>query len=146
MKPIERVEKLIKDKGLSVSAFENTVGVSNASIGIAIKRNSNLRDDTLNSILNAFPEISPEWLLTGKGPMLREGSKNSNDRAPVPEAGEPRIDDLIARKVEALLAPRFEVYDKATDLLAASMSRMELDLDEIKDRIQETHDDVIKLK
>lgn len=71
MKPIERVKKIIEYKGLSISAFERMTNMSNNSIQTAIKRNSNLKDDTLNSILRCFPDISPEWLLTGNGEMLR---------------------------------------------------------------------------
>lgn len=71
MKPIERVKNLIEFKGLSISGFEKATGMSNNSIQTAIKRNSNLKDDTLNSILIRFPDISAEWLLTGNGSMLR---------------------------------------------------------------------------
>ncbi len=71
MKPIERVKILIRNSKLSISAFEKKVGSSNNSIQIAIKRNSNLKDETLNNILNAFPDINPTWLLTGKGDMFK---------------------------------------------------------------------------
>lgn len=75
MKPVERVEIIIKFKGVSISAFEKATGMSNNSIQTAIKRVSNLKDDTLNSILNCFPDISAEWLLTGKGSMLKDDFK-----------------------------------------------------------------------
>ncbi len=70
-KPIARIRKIIKDKNLSFSAFEKKIGMSNNSIQVALKRNANLKDETLNHILAAFPEISAEWLLTGKGEMIR---------------------------------------------------------------------------
>lgn len=72
MKPIERVRIIINKSRLSVSAFEKKVGLSNNSIQIALKRNSNLKDETLNNILNVFHDINPAWLLTGKGEMFRE--------------------------------------------------------------------------
>ncbi|WP_271765960.1 hypothetical protein [Aquimarina algiphila] len=79
MKPINRVEQIIKHKNLSISGFEKTTGLSNNSIQTAIKRNSNLKDETLNTILSTFPEISAEWLLTGNGIMLNGSSNNSNN-------------------------------------------------------------------
>ncbi|HLN94231.1 MAG TPA: helix-turn-helix transcriptional regulator [Flavobacterium sp.] len=79
-KPIARIRQIIKDKNLSVSAFEKKIGMSNNSIQVALKRNANVKDETLNHILAAFPEISAEWLLTGKGNMIR------NAYPPVPES------------------------------------------------------------
>ncbi len=69
MKPVERVKDIIKYKRISVSAFEKITGMSNNSIQIALKRNSNLKDETLNNILKTYPDINPTWLLTGKGEM-----------------------------------------------------------------------------
>lgn len=70
MKPVDRVLQIIKYKNLSISGFEKATGLSNNSIQTAIKRKSNLKDETLNIILNTFTDISAEWLLTGKGNML----------------------------------------------------------------------------
>lgn len=72
MKPIERVKEIIRYYGLSISGFEKKTQMSNNSIQIAIKRTASLKDDTLNNILRAFPDISPEWLLTGKTTMFRK--------------------------------------------------------------------------
>lgn len=77
-KPIERVKEIIDYKGLSISAFERNTGLSNNSIQVAIKRNTNLKDETLNSILNTYSEISAEWLLTGKGDMIASKSGHGN--------------------------------------------------------------------
>lgn len=75
-KPVNRVETIIKrETGGVISAFEKAVGMSNNSIQTAIKRNSNLKDDTLNNILNAYPQYSAIWLLTGKGEMLNPSAK-----------------------------------------------------------------------
>ncbi len=82
MKPIERVKILIRHHGLSISAFEKKVGLSNNSIQTAIKRNSNLKDETLNSILKTFPETNPTWLLTGEGSMLQNIVSEPNPQYP----------------------------------------------------------------
>lgn len=78
MKPIERVKEIIKFYNLSISAFEKRTQMSNNSIQTAIKRVANLKDDTLNNILKAFPDISAEWLLTGKGTMFRKETPYQN--------------------------------------------------------------------
>lgn len=70
MKPIDRIERIIEYYKTNISNFEKSIGASNNSIGMAIRRKSTVKDDTLNSILNVYPEISAEWLLTGKGNMI----------------------------------------------------------------------------
>lgn len=80
MKPIERLKIFINNSNLSISGFEKKVGLSNNSIQTAIKRNSNLKDETLNTILNSFPALNAKWLLTGEEPMLK-----SDDQQQVPK-------------------------------------------------------------
>tara|TARA_R110002167_G_scaffold284737_2_gene489861 strand:- start:6963 stop:7382 length:420 start_codon:yes stop_codon:yes gene_type:complete len=70
MRPIDRIERIIEYYDTNISSFEKAIGASNNSIGMAIRRKSTVKDDTLNSILNVYPEISAEWLLTGKGNMI----------------------------------------------------------------------------
>lgn len=106
MKPIERVKKVIEFKKLSISGFEKATGMSNNSIQTALKRNSNLKDDTLNSILIRFPDISGEWLLTGEGSMLKNNLTNESDKDHInyKELAEARLDtiELLKEKVDKL--------------------------------------------
>ena len=71
MKPVERVKKLIEHyhDGV-VSRFEKRIGLSNNSIQTAIKKNANLKDVTLNAILDNYPDVNPLWLLRGQEEML----------------------------------------------------------------------------
>ncbi|MFL0095290.1 hypothetical protein [Tenacibaculum maritimum] len=68
----QRIQKIIKYKGLNIKAFEKNIQVSNNLIGTAIRRGSSFKSNVLNKILNRFPEINPTWLLTGKEEMLVE--------------------------------------------------------------------------
>lgn len=69
----QRVKKIIDYYQSSITGFERKVGVGINTIGINIRRNANLSGELLNKIITVCPEISSEWLLTGKGPMLKEG-------------------------------------------------------------------------
>ncbi len=114
MKPIERVKKVIEFKGLSISGFEKATGMSNNSIQTAIKRNSNLKDDTLNSILICFPDISAEWLLTGNGSMLKEEKINSFVNEPVANYGDISSIKILKEEVK-LQKEKIEFYLEQID-------------------------------
>lgn len=62
----QRIVKFIKDKSISVRNFEKEAGLSNGYL----KQLKNAPSvDKFQSIISAFPDINPDWLLTGSGEM-----------------------------------------------------------------------------
>lgn len=72
MKAIERLKQYIDYKGFSNSSFEKKNELSNGYIATQLKRNADLGEGILNKVLDNCLDISSEWLLTGKGNMLKE--------------------------------------------------------------------------
>ena len=64
----DRILQFIDYKEISKNKFYIETGISN---GILDKK-SGLSMDTVEKFYSTYPEINPEWLLTGKGPMLKE--------------------------------------------------------------------------
>ena len=64
----DRILQFIDYKGISKNKFYIETGISN---GILDKK-SGLSMDTIEKFYSTYPELNPEWLLTGKGPMLKE--------------------------------------------------------------------------
>jgi hypothetical protein len=65
-----RIKMIIKTLGFTVNGFAKTVGVSHPLLFNYTKE----RDpsfDFLNKLLNQFPNIDAEWLITGKGEMCK---------------------------------------------------------------------------
>lgn len=73
----ERIKKLIEYYGLNTRQFEQKISASNGQIYTLLSRGGNLNMATLVKILENCNEISPDWLLLGKGKMLREEVKKS---------------------------------------------------------------------
>jgi hypothetical protein B2_07877 len=68
----ERILQFIDYKRFSKSKFYRETGLSN---GILDKK-SGLTLDSIEKIYSKYPEINIEWLLTGKGEMLKTFAQN----------------------------------------------------------------------
>lgn len=69
----ERIKEFIKHTGLSVSRFEKMCGLSNGYIA-NIKHGIGAMK--LEVIQSRFPELNKDWLLYGRGEMIRQKSGN----------------------------------------------------------------------
>lgn len=72
----ERIEAIIKHEGLSPSQFADVLGVQRSGISHILSGRNKPSLDFLNKLLNHFPHISGDWLITGKGEMIA-GAKTS---------------------------------------------------------------------
>ena len=68
---LERIKEFIDYKGLSIAAFERSIGMSNASFGKSLKNKGAIGSDKIENILLKYKELSAEWLLTGNGEMIK---------------------------------------------------------------------------
>ncbi|MCL1942440.1 MAG: hypothetical protein FWF54_02685 [Candidatus Azobacteroides sp.] len=69
---LDRIKQYIDFKGINISRFEKSIDMSNASFGKSLKNKGSIGSDKLERILKAYPDLNPEWLLTGKGEMLKK--------------------------------------------------------------------------
>ena len=75
----ERMERIMKEKGLQPSSFADKIDVSRGTIshilngrminGIRVYNDPS--NDTIKKILKAFPDISPSWFRDGEGLMYK---------------------------------------------------------------------------
>lgn len=86
----ERIEQILKYKSLTISGLEVLIGMHNGYIGKYIRGDKkDLTFNTIELISSKFPDINPEWLITGTGDMLI-------DKKALGEAGgELTVSDLV---------------------------------------------------
>lgn len=74
----ERLIKYLKISGISKKDFSDKTGISLWNItGKSVK--SELGGEQISLIIGNYPNISPDWLLLGKGEMLRENGEKSEE-------------------------------------------------------------------
>ncbi len=106
---IERLQEVINYEGITVSAFARKIGVVDQTIrGIVVQKRNKPSFDILEKIIQTFDWINAEWLLTGKGDMVKAKSCENKEIYP-PETFElikylrekdKKIEKLIEEKTE----------------------------------------------
>lgn len=86
---IRRLEQFIKNQGLSVRSFEQSIGASDGMIRRAIKNNTDIQSKWLSITADIYPNLDINWLLTGRGFMLKSEStsptgEHVSDPLPLP--------------------------------------------------------------
>lgn len=74
----DRVLQIAKNKSISYEKFFGDLGVSYANFK-GRQKESALGSNVLEKIISKYPEISPVWLLTGKGPMTTSNIPQPSD-------------------------------------------------------------------
>ena len=71
---IDRLKLFIKSKGLGQTKFEERVGFSRGYIS---KVKTSIGADKLSNIVEAFPDLNLDWLITGKGIMTNLSTQSA---------------------------------------------------------------------
>jgi hypothetical protein len=107
---IERILQIIDYKGINKSIFYKNTGLSNGFLD----KVKDIGASKLELILITYPEISMEWLLTGKGSMLK--SVVQKEAPPPPEAHTTGALDQL-RKENAMQAKIIAGLERENHLL-----------------------------
>ncbi|MFC2100488.1 helix-turn-helix domain-containing protein [Bacteroidota bacterium] len=76
---VDRISLILKLKNLSSSQFADKIGVQRSSVSHVLSGRNKPSLDFISKILNSYPEISYEWILAGKGEMIKNGSVEETD-------------------------------------------------------------------
>ncbi len=71
---IERIYEICEKYAYSQGKMEKELGFSNGYLNTTKKQKSDVGTNKMQIIIEKFPKISPEWLLTGRGDMLRNSA------------------------------------------------------------------------
>lgn len=128
MKRIERFDKYMEVKHLNDNKVTVQAGLSVGSLGKSRKPNRDLSISNIERILNFYTDLSREWLLTGKGEMLKNTSAVAENHS-ISIAGEEikenkinvNADETIAMLIAEVAAQRRlteKVLEHNTELIA----------------------------
>jgi len=76
----ERVLLISESKGIHKVEFFKGLGLSYANFK-GVQKNSALGSDAIATILTTYQDVSPEWLISGVGEMLKEDNNHTHEVA-----------------------------------------------------------------
>ena len=79
----DRIVFLIHDKGLSNVEFSALTGIAPATISHITRGRSKPTLPIMKGILNGFPDLNPEWVFLGTGPMYKINKENIEGAEPM---------------------------------------------------------------
>ena len=95
-KILSRIEELSKHEGITIGALEKKIGASKGVLSRAIAKGTDIQAKWIESLVENYPQYSAEWLLTGKGGMLKTALQEAMVVEPVrsesPNKGAPYYD------------------------------------------------------
>lgn len=98
---IDRILQIIDFKGINKNKFYKEAGLSN---GFLDKVRKDIGSSKMEQILKAYPEINPDWFLTGEGNMLKSGvpttSIKESKKSYNTENGDKILEDMEKRYKE----------------------------------------------
>lgn len=98
----QRIKEFINSIGMNDNQFAKSIGVTQSVISSMFLRNTEPSSKVLVAILNAYAELSAEWLLRGEGNMFKSQANCIEDETIQKISGEFEIDENGYLKVKLL--------------------------------------------
>ena len=110
---INRIFQIIDFKGINKNRFYKETNLSNGFLD----KVKDIGASKIEQILNAYPEINPEWLLTGRGGMLRVDDQKTNNEPIISEnttfqGDNPKSIDTILNHLQNMYQENKEIHKK----------------------------------
>jgi len=108
---VDRIQLILKVNNLTASRFADEIGVQRSSISHILSGRNMPSLDLIQKILKRFPEIDSEWLLNGKGTMMKNPAPDLFNMVETPP--EP-IQPVVEIQQEPVI-PQVEIVEKIAE-------------------------------
>ncbi len=75
---LQRLQRFMDHMGLSAYQINKDAGLAKGLITNAISKGLGLTSGTLEALLNTYPQLDANWLITGRGDMLLQNDAGSS--------------------------------------------------------------------
>jgi phage repressor protein C with HTH and peptisase S24 domain len=72
---LDRIKNISDNEGVRITALEVIIGASKGVLSRALNNNTDIQSKWLQKLVENYPQYNSEWLLTGRGSMLKDEKK-----------------------------------------------------------------------
>ena len=106
----QRVREFLSCNSISVNSLAKQINVAQATLNPQLRGDRTLAANIVVKILDAFPDVSAEWLLRGEGEMYKSNSGRTQVEATVTPSQE-----------ESIWKAKYEAIKECYDILASTI-------------------------
>lgn len=113
----QRVKLVLENKSISVNALSKQINVAQATLNPQLRGDRTLAANIVAKILDAFPDVSAEWLMRDVGTMYsnQDADDSSYMVAETPHREEPKIEE--SHQDDSVWKAKYEELEKRYDQL-----------------------------
>lgn len=116
----DRIIQILEYKGIAKEEFYKKIGMTSASFRGSAKKTP-LNSNAIENILSIIPDLSPDWLISGKEPMLRPVNTDSL-------TAQPQQRDIVD-----FLKEQIQEKDKKIELQAQDIGQLKQQITDLRD-------------
>lgn len=137
---VDRILQIIDYKGINKNRFYKETNLSNGFLD----KVKDIGTSKIEQILNAYPEINPEWLLTGRGKMLRANNQNTNNESAIPEnttfqgANQQSIDTIL-NHLQNMYQENKEIHNKLITTYESRITEFKEEVSFLREQLKNIH-------
>lgn len=133
---LKRIKRVADKEGMSVSAFEASIGASKGVFTRALANGTDIQSKWLVNLVEKYPQYSSEWLLRGEGEMLKGNIVAKEELSylspPVGDSPESAVNTL--RHVIASQDITIKSQEKTIMSLERLLSSLERELESLRNK------------
>lgn len=122
----QRVKCVLEDKSISVNSLSKQINVAQATLNPQLRGDRTLAANIVEKILDAFPDVSAEWLMRGVGTMYhKEGDSDDVSYMVAEEPKHDIIHEVIpeqeSHQDESVWKAKYEAIKDCYDMLVSNL-------------------------
>lgn len=117
----QRVKLVLGDKSISVNALSKQINVAQATLNPQLRGDRTLTANIVAKILDAFPDVSAEWLMRGVGTMYSNQDEDDSSHMVAEEPKHDIINEVMPEQEyhqdDSVWKAKYEELEKRYDQL-----------------------------
>lgn len=133
-KVIDRIYEYITSIGLTFNKLAIELNISNSYFSKMYKNKGSIGSDIIEKILRIHTDLNADWLITGRGSMLLNDTKEDIDKN---EVSAPDIDNLVDEEEDASVDIKIsnKTMEKMIERLLKLLDESDNEINKLKEQL-----------